>query len=205
MWAASYGISKDPQVEDGTLDYRKVANDLRREASQYTETTKASKIAKGSFGPTFAGEESSDESPRPGSEDATSRTKRASQKRKHSSGETPGMAYRVNEEQHPRQKRFKRSSGETPGMADRDVEELQTSKKRNHSSGETPGKVCRACEGPHPTRRCYYLFQRTAPHKWTPKPHVQKLVDRNLKEDSTLKEEIKQWTKKKDGGKNKLE
>jgi hypothetical protein len=143
--------------------------------------------------------------------------KRASQKRfKHSSGETPGMAYRVNEGQHPsqkrkhssgetpgmayrdnkRQKRFKHSSGETPGMTYRDVEELRTSKKRKHSSGETPGKVCRACEGPHATRRCYYLFKRTAPAKWTPKPHIQKLVDQNLEEDSTLKEEVKRWTKK---------
>jgi hypothetical protein len=77
MWAAAYGISMDPQVEDGTLDYRKVANDLRREAGQYTETRKASKIAKGSFGPTFAGEEYHNESD---SEDATGRTKKSKSK-----------------------------------------------------------------------------------------------------------------------------
>jgi len=76
MWAAAYGISKDPQVEDNTLDYRTVANDLRREAGQYTETRKASKIAKGSFGPTFADS----------SEDETSRIKRTSKKRKHAAG-----------------------------------------------------------------------------------------------------------------------
>jgi len=57
MWVAAYGISKDPQVEDGTLDYRKVANDLRREAGQYTEAKSPSKFDKGSFGPAFAGEE----------------------------------------------------------------------------------------------------------------------------------------------------
>ena len=88
-------------------------------------------------------------------------------KRKHSSGETPGMTYRVNEGQHPRQKRFKLSSG------------------------ETPGKVCRACEGFHSTQRCYYLFPEKAPEEWTPKPHIQSLVEQNLKDDSTLEEEIK--------------
>jgi hypothetical protein len=34
------GISKNSQVDNDTLDYRKVANDLRREAGQYTETRK---------------------------------------------------------------------------------------------------------------------------------------------------------------------
>jgi hypothetical protein len=197
MWASAYGISKDPQVEDGTLDYRKVANDLRREAGQYTEAKNASKIDKGSFGPAFAGEEDQQpggdvqETPDRGDvqetsdedfEDAIERTRgpqskgkqkcnTVSLKRKHSSGETPGMTYRVNEGQHPRQKRFKLSSG------------------------ETPGKVCRACEGFHSTQRCYYLFPEKAPEEWTPKPHIQNLVEQNLKDDSTLEEEIKRWTK----------
>jgi hypothetical protein len=29
-WTEAYGINKDPQVKDNTLDYRTVANDLRR-------------------------------------------------------------------------------------------------------------------------------------------------------------------------------
>ena len=68
-------------------------------------------------------------------------------------------------------------------------------KKRKQSLGEFPGKVCRACEGYHLTRRCYYLFQDMAPKKWTPQPLLQKLVEQKLKDDPTLEEEAKRWTK----------
>jgi hypothetical protein len=44
----AYEVNKDPQVEDNTLDYRTVANDLRRVAGKQKSTNK---IAKGSFGP----------------------------------------------------------------------------------------------------------------------------------------------------------
>ena len=33
-WVEAYGINKDPQVEDNSLDYRTVANDLRRVVTQ---------------------------------------------------------------------------------------------------------------------------------------------------------------------------
>jgi hypothetical protein len=39
------------------------------------------------------------------------------------------------------------------------------------------------------------FFQDMAPEKWTPQPHLQKLVEQNLKDDPTLKEEAKRWTK----------
>ena len=68
-------------------------------------------------------------------------------------------------------------------------------------SEETPC-VCRACDGFHSTRRCFYLFPDTRPSRWIPKRQVQKLVDYNLKQDSTLAEEVKRWAKEKDGGKN---
>jgi hypothetical protein len=58
-WIQAYAINKNPQIEDNTLDYRTVANDIRQAASQYT-TNKPSKVAKGSFGPTFAGDGSDD-------------------------------------------------------------------------------------------------------------------------------------------------
>ena len=146
-WATAYGINKDSQVEDNTLDYRTVANDLRRIAGQYTRTSKIGKIAKGSLGPTFAGEEyqhaGSDvqKAPERGFEDATERTRgRKTRKRKASDG-----------------------------------------------------KVCRACEGFHPTEICYYLFQKKAPAHWIPKPTFQKLVEQNLRDDSTLADEVKRW------------
>jgi hypothetical protein len=58
-WIQSYAINKDSQVEDDTLDYRTVANDIRQASSQYT-TDKLSKVAKGSFGPTFAADGNGD-------------------------------------------------------------------------------------------------------------------------------------------------
>ena len=70
-------------------------------------------------------------------------------------------------------------------------------RKRKHATGGAPetAKVCRACEGHHATRHCFYLFQERAPETWTPRPHLQKLVEQNLKDDPTLEEETKRWTK----------
>jgi hypothetical protein len=44
VWAKAYGISKDPQVDDNTLDFHTVANNLRKVASQSYRAT--AKIAK---------------------------------------------------------------------------------------------------------------------------------------------------------------
>ena len=160
IWAAAYGISKDPQVEDSTLDYRKVANDLRMYAGQYTET-EASEIAEGSFGPTFAGEDSeehqhegSEVQNSPNIEDATERTKGQGKQKCKTVG-----------------------------------------RKRKNSIDKRTRPVCRACEGFHPTQRCFYLFQKKAPEGWIPRPYIQNLVKQNLKEDSTLEEEVKRWRK----------
>ena len=160
-WAESYGINKDHKVEDESLDYRTVANDLRKKASEYTNATK---IAKGSFGPTFAdGNDHSEQ----GSEDKAN-TKRnrthqgwqASRKRQFASDSSGKVI----------------ASGNKSGKV--------------KTASDDSGKVCRACEGPHPTQKCYYLFPNKAPKIWTPKPHVQKLVEEALDADSTLKEEV---------------
>ena len=175
-WVEAYGINKDPQVDDNTLDYRTVANDLRRVVAQTASRrarlqTGTSEISEGSFNSTS-------------NEDATSRI---SIKRKRDEqpeldlGESPGKVSCVNE---GIQEQTELVLGEFPGKD-------STSKKRKQSLGEFPGKVCRACEGYHLTRRCYYLFQDMAPKKWTPQPHLQKLVEQKLKDDPTLKEEAK--------------
>ena len=92
-WATAYGINKDSQVEDNTLDYRTVANDLRRIASQYTRTSRIGRIAEGSLGPSYAGEEYQhagigvQKAPERGFEDATERTRgRKTGKRKATDG-----------------------------------------------------------------------------------------------------------------------
>jgi len=67
-------------------------------------------------------------------------------------------------------------------------------------SEETPC-VCRACDGFHLTRRCLYLFPDSRPTSWKPNKQIQRIVDKNLKRDSALAEEVERWTKEKDGGK----
>jgi hypothetical protein len=132
-WVEAYGINKDPQVEDNTLDYRTVANDLRRVVTQTASRrarlqTGASRISKGSFGPTFAGEEyqyvGSEAAPR--GEDA------------------PGK--QLNNEV------------ATQGKRGRSIGKLKSktvSQKRKTTSDSMSRKVCRACEGFHSTQHCY--------------------------------------------------
>ena len=73
------------------------------------------------------------------------------------------------------------------------------SRKRKVTSGEDARRVCRACEGYHPTRYCFNNNNNTdeAPDRQTALKHIQQLVKDNLEDDSTLKEEVQRWSKKK--------
>jgi hypothetical protein len=53
-WSEAYELTRTHEVENNTLVYRTVTNDLRRVVEK--ERHKGWKLAKGSFGPTFAGE-----------------------------------------------------------------------------------------------------------------------------------------------------
>jgi hypothetical protein len=177
-WAEAYGINKDTQVDDNSLDYRTVANDLRRVAGRYAKNSR-NKFAKGSFGPTFADDDdfeghqhagSKKVPSRPRNEAAPSKIKRASLSRKVTS-ERNSEAYRANKG------------------------------RKRKVAYDRASVACRACERSHDTERCFYLFPKRAPEGWTPRSHIEKLVKQNLKDDSTLEEEVKQWTKigKKEG------
>jgi hypothetical protein len=54
IWAESYEINKNEEIEADSLTFRTVANDLRKVAEKGRR--KGLKLAKGSFGPTFADE-----------------------------------------------------------------------------------------------------------------------------------------------------
>jgi hypothetical protein len=169
MWAEAYEVNKDPQVEDNTLDYRTVANDLRRAARKYTSTNK---IDKGSFGPTFAGEEDQ----QPGGDVQ----------------ETPDRG----DVQETSDKDFEDATERTRDRRTKGKQKYKTaSQKRKNTPDEISGRVCRGCEGFHPTKHCYYLFPKKAPEEWIPRPHIQEIVEQNLKDDSALEEEVKRWTK----------
>jgi hypothetical protein len=139
------------------------------------EYTNASRVANGSFDPTFA-DEGNDHS-REGIEDE------ASTKRK---GKTHlgRHSYKRQNASDSSDKVNVYASGKKPGKVE--------------TASDEPGKVCRACAGPHPAiPKCYYLFPSKAPKYWTPKPHVQKLVEEALKEDSALKEEVERYKRTK--------
>jgi hypothetical protein len=53
-WSEAYELTRTHEVENNTLVYRTVANDLRKVVEK--ERHKGWKLAQGSFGPTFAGE-----------------------------------------------------------------------------------------------------------------------------------------------------
>jgi hypothetical protein len=58
-------------------------------------------------------------------------------------------------------------------------------------------RVCRGCEGFHSTKKCYYLLPDQAPEGWIPRIQTRKIVDRNMKKDSTLKKDMERWMKEK--------
>jgi hypothetical protein len=178
MWVKAYGISKDPKVDDETLDFHSVANDLRKEAKEVDLSKSGRRIAKGAFGPTFGGEENpygrSEESPE------------ADEDKKPRKGK----------DRRPRQGKGKQE----------DENQSDAGPKRKVTTGDAATaatrRVCRACEGVHYTSHCFYLFPNRAPEGWIPRPDLKKLTKNNLETDSTLKDEYQRWTKKKDDTRN---
>jgi hypothetical protein len=84
-WTKVYRLAKSAEVESGTLSYRTLANDFRKAAKALRPDARTSKVAKGSFGPTFAGQgaeeetDASDASTKPGKKRQSSKRKPDSQ------------------------------------------------------------------------------------------------------------------------------
>lgn len=171
-WSESYAIHKGDEVENETITFRVVANDLRKVVDRKQKGT--TKIAKGSFGPTFAEVEHTEEGPK----------------------NNPGPAQNSpGSKNSPTNFSKQRKRGNRPPK-----------RTASHMQGDSEGvlatpRVCRACDGFHSTRRCFYLFPDSRPRGWVPNKRIQEIVDNNLKEDSILTEEVKRWSKEKDGGK----
>ena len=175
-WSDSYAIHKGDEVENETIAFRVVANDSRKVVDRKQKGT--TKIAKGSFGPTFAEAKHTEEGPKnyPGSENCP-----------------------TNFSMNMQRKKGNRNSSVKRASPKRTASHMQ----RGDGEGTlATHRVCRACDGFHSTRRCFYLFPDSRPRSWNPNKRIQEILDDNLKEDSTLTEEIKRWAKEKDGGKN---
>lgn len=183
-WAEAYGINKDSHIEDDTLDFHTVANDLRKVASQ-SLYAKSARFANGSFGPTFAGEEGQhgrSECTEDTTEDIKRMTSIKRKKDKSRSGTGKQVDNSMMKEQDHLDERARSSTA---------------SRKRKASTGEN-GKACRACDGIHLTQKCFYLFPNKAPEGWKPRSYTQEQVKATLEDDPILKEEYKRWKKEKD-------
>jgi hypothetical protein len=58
-WVRIFEVTQVEKVENGTLSYRELANDCRREVKRFS--TEKARVTKGSFGPSFAGESAVEE------------------------------------------------------------------------------------------------------------------------------------------------
>ena len=84
-WIVSYEMLHATEIEDGTLTFRKLVNDLRKELLK-SHAPKASRtVAKGAFGPSFA---ESDDTEQPKSKDDELEKTKGKGKRKRTTGES---------------------------------------------------------------------------------------------------------------------
>jgi hypothetical protein len=97
-WVRACRLARMPEVQRGTLTYRALANDFRDAIKSLGFNAKLSKIAKGSFGPTFAGQEA-DETGGPNTKTNSTNDKR-NQKGKRRRAGTNATACRACEQIH---------------------------------------------------------------------------------------------------------
>jgi hypothetical protein len=182
-WVTSYklSISKSAQL---TLNYRAVANDFREEVRQSTKARipVGNRIAKGSFGPSFAAKEGKDANP----EDALD------------SEVEPGSD---GGEQNNGRKR-QRGSGSGSGKGKR--KKQRASSPANPPEGETPKNgpkkapgtaICPCCGQFHRLEKCWYIFPERAPDGFVERDHVRMRVKEALL-NPELQEEVEKLKKR---------
>ena len=163
-WVISYCLISRDKIEDGTLEFRDTAKALR-EAAAHQARAKPSRYGKGSFGPSFAGEEA--ESLQGDALDAAD-----------NEGEPAARKRR-------RRKSTKGAANEQPADSAPPNQDAQSG-----PPAKRPQK-CRGCGGPHFYRKCFYLFPSCAPEYWVPRAEISKTVKKALDEDADFAEEIR--------------
>jgi len=178
-WVTSYKLSKSAQL---TLDYRAVANDFREEVRQSTKARipVGSRIAKGSFGPSFAAKEGKDAYPEdaldseiePGSEGGEQNNGR---KRQRGSGSGNGSGK-------GKKKKQKTSSGPANSP------EGERPKNGPKKAPGTATTTCPCCGQFHRLERCWYAFPELAPDGFVEREHVRMRVKEALLDPELQKE-----------------
>ena len=185
-WVTSYKLTKEAQL---TLTYRAVANDFREEVRQSTKARipVGSRIAKGSFGPSFAGKEAKnavqedapDSEVEPGSDEGEQKNGR---KRQRGSGSGNGSG------------NGKRKKQRSSSPAD-----LPESKRPKNGPKKAPGTApttCPCCGQFHRLEKCFYVFPELAPDSFVEREHVRDRVKEALL-DKDLQEEVERLKKNK--------
>jgi len=182
-WVTSYKLLKTAEL---TQNYRAVANDFREEVRQSTKARipVGSRIAKGSFGPSFAGKEAKDayqekldsevEAGSDGGEQNNDR------KRQRGSGVTEG--------ERPK-KRLNKAVGKARSPEGR---------KPKNGPKKAPGAAtttCPCCGQFHHLKNCWYIFPELAPEDFIQREHIRVRVKEALL-DPKLEEEVERLKRK---------
>jgi hypothetical protein len=129
IWAESYEINKNEEIEADSLTFRTVANDLRKVAEKGRR--KGLKLAKGSFGPTFA-----DEADQYAADEAISGAEPSPES---------GAKNRRQRKKPGKKGKGKRSGGKTTKDRKKDEASSDTTSIRSKARA-IPIRICRACE-----------------------------------------------------------
>jgi hypothetical protein len=154
-WATSYTISKREQIEKGLITSLDLAHDFRQEMrSRSGLKGRTPNIAKGAFGPSYAGQDNPDQD---------------------ASGDAQNSAEGGGRRRGKKSAKHARASDEDDAL---------------------PERSCAACGLPHLLANCFYVFRERAPQWFTENPEVRALVDRLLKTDLGLQEEVRRLKSK---------
>ena len=201
-WVDSFRRSMKKEIESGSLTYRTLANDFR-DSTQPLSNTKA-KVAKGSFGPMF-GRKSAPAAGKPSSAtgDALDDGMKArglsdGSRRSKPSSASGDALYDDGQGMKARGLRYGRGMKQEGNGKQRIYANKQS--KRHDRPGENSissrKTVCRGCGQYHETQNCFYLFPDRAPKWFFENELVRRAVDQNLRENTSLAEEVKRMKKR---------
>ena len=153
----AYKITIGDALEDETLNFRTVANKLKWHFSKKAAHN-TRRVAKGTFGPTFAEPENEDDE----------------------SAEPPAIDSIAPSSSDPNKKNSKRSRRATQSN------NRSNSKRRKQDDDDQSDsrRSCKGCDGWHDIAKCYYVFPSKAPTRWKPNPTLQQAVAERIKDKS---------------------
>jgi hypothetical protein len=174
-WVDSFRRSMKKEIENASLSYRTLANDFR-DSTQPLTNTKA-KVAKGSFGPMF-GRKSAPAAGKPSS----------------ATGDALDDGMEARGLNDGRNGMKQEGSGKQGVYANKQLK--RRGRPGENSTSSSRKTVCRGCGQFHNTQTCFYLFPERAPEWFSGNEQVRKAVEQNLRENTSLAEEVNRMKKR---------